>query len=93
MNLTKFCQPCSHFGITIFEQEEGKRGIPLGWRITSHSKYYVISNGITSYRAIIPNCITSYPILFYSIVSYSNPIISHHIKPRHFKSTVIIIKY
>ena len=29
MNLTKFSPPCSHFGITIFEQEEEKRGIPL----------------------------------------------------------------
>ena len=28
MNLTQFSRPCSHFGI-IFEQEEGKRGIPL----------------------------------------------------------------
>ena len=29
MNLTKYSQPYSHFGITIFEQEEEKRGIPL----------------------------------------------------------------
>ena len=51
MNLTKFSGPCSHFGI-IFEQEEGKRGIPLyqTWHIvnsitlyhfTSHSAPYI----------------------------------------------------
>ena len=69
--------------ITIFEEEE-KRGSlcikhgtlsivshyitlhPGDYTITSHS----ISNGITSYHAIIPNCITSYPILFYCVLSY-----------------------
>ena len=55
------------FWMTIFEQEEEKRGIPLYqtwhivdsitlYHITSHS---IISYGITSYQTIIPNCITS----------------------------------
>ena len=45
MNLTKFSPPCSHFGI-IFEQEEGKRGIPLyqTWHIVNS---IIVSHYIT----------------------------------------------
>ena len=50
-------RPCSHFGITIFEQEEGKRGIPLYQ--TRH-----IVNSITLYH------ITSHSVLSYHMVSH-----------------------
>ena len=49
MNLTKISRPCSHFGITIFEQEEGKRGIPLyqTWHIVnSITLYHITSHSI-----------------------------------------------
>ena len=97
MNLTTFSPPCSHFGITIFEQEEEKRGIALyqTWHIVnSITLHHIILCHIIWYHILsyIPNCITSYPILSYPIVSYpiqSYHIISHHIKPQHIKSTVI----
>ena len=49
MNLTKSSRTCSHFGI-IFEQEEGKRGIPLyqTWHIVnSITLYHFTSHGIS----------------------------------------------
>ena len=49
MNLTKFSWPRSHFGI-IFEQEEGKRGIPLyqTWHIVnSITLYHFTSHSIS----------------------------------------------
>ena len=49
MNLMKFSRPCSHFGI-IFEQEEGKRGIPLyqTWHIVnSITLYHLTSHSIS----------------------------------------------
>ena len=49
MNLTKSSRPCSHFGI-IFEQEEGKRGIPLyqTWHIVhSITLYHFTSHSIS----------------------------------------------
>ena len=41
MNLITFSRPCSHFGI-IFEQEKGKRGIPLyqTWHIVNSITLY-----------------------------------------------------
>ena len=57
MNLTKFSRSYSHFGITIFEQEEGKRGIPL------YQTWHIV-NSITLYH------ITSYSILSYHMVSH-----------------------
>ena len=48
MNLTKLSRPCSHFGI-IFEQEEGKCGIPLyqTWHIVnSITLYHFTSHSI-----------------------------------------------
>ena len=48
MNLIKFARPCSHFGI-IFEQEEGKRGIPLyqTWHsVNSITLYHFTSHSI-----------------------------------------------
>ena len=67
MNLTIFCRPCSHFGITIFEQEEGKRGIPLyqTWHIVnSITLYHITSHSILSYHMV------SHPIkLSYQIAS------------------------
>ena len=92
MNLTQLSRPCSHFGITIFEQG-GKRGIPLyhTWHIAnSNTLYHITSHSIMSYHTAL-HSITSHPILPYSIVSY--PILSYHITPHHIKSTVIIIKY
>ena len=58
MNLTKFSIPCSHFRITIFEQEEEKRGIPL------YQTWHIVNN-ITLYH------ITSHSILSYQMVSHS----------------------
>ena len=49
MNLTKFSRPWSHFGI-VFEQEEGKRGIPLyqTWHIVnSITLYHFTSHSIS----------------------------------------------
>ena len=67
MNLTKYSPPCSHFGITIFEQEEEKRGIPLyqTWHIVnSITLYHITSHGILSYHMV------SHPIkLSYQIAS------------------------
>ena len=51
MNLTKFSRPCSHFG-TIFQQEEGKRGIVKSitlYHFTSHS----ISEPIHIYTTVV----------------------------------------
>ena len=48
-NLTKFSRPCSHFGI-IFEQEDGKRGIPVyqTWHIVkSITLYHFTSHSIS----------------------------------------------
>ena len=48
-NLIKFSRRCSHFGI-IFEQEEGKRGIPLyqTWHIVkSITLYHFTSHSIS----------------------------------------------
>ena len=59
MNLTKFSPTCGHFEITIFEHEEGKRGIPL------YQTWHIV-NSITLYH------ITSYSIchiIWYHIVS------------------------
>ena len=91
MNLTKFSPRCSHFGITIFEQETGFRRNG-GSLCIKHSTLSIVSHYITlhhivschikllhpiilSYQIASPH-IPSYPILFY-------PIISHHIKPHH----------
>ena len=52
MNLTKSSPPRSHFGITIFEKEEEKRGIPLyqTWHIVnSITLYHIISRGLHNY--------------------------------------------
>ena len=84
MNLTKLSRPCSHFGITIFEQEEGKRGIPLyqTWHIVnSITLYHIKSQSIMSYQTVSHpiilsyQIVTSYSILSYPIVSY--PILSY----------------
>ena len=40
MNLTKFFPPCSHFGISIFQQKEEKRGIPL------YQTWHIVNNRI-----------------------------------------------
>ena len=56
MNLTKFPRPCSHFGITVFEQEGGKRGIPLyqTWHIVnSITLYHITSHSIMSYHKVL----------------------------------------
>ena len=53
MNLTKSSPPRSHFGITIFEQEEGKRGIALyqTWHIVnSITLYHIASHSILLYH-------------------------------------------
>ena len=84
----QFSRPCSHFEITIFdfEQEGGKWGIPLyhTWHIVdSVTLYHITSHSIMLYHMVfhpitlLPNCITSYPILSYPILSYY--ITSHHI--------------
>ena len=98
MNLTKFSPPGSHFGITIFQQEEEKRGIPLyqTWHIVNnsiilqhklcHIKWY----HILSYQVASPH-IPSYPIVLWPLLSYS--IISHHIKPQHIKPPSSFRKY
>ena len=55
MNLTKFSRPCSHFGI-IFEQEEGKRRIPLyqTWHIVkSITLYHFTSHSISELHTYI----------------------------------------
>ena len=83
MNLTKSSRSCSHFGITIFEQEEGKRGISLYqtwhivnsitlYHITSHSimLYQVISNGILLYYHTKLHHLISHSILLCSILFY-----------------------
>ena len=67
MNLTKFSPPGSHFGITIFQQEEDKRGIPL------YLSYQVASPHIPSYPVVL--C----PLLSYPIISHH--IKPQHIKP------------
>ena len=93
MNLTKFSPPGSHFGITIFQQEEEKRGIPLyqTWHIVNNSiilqhiimSYQMVSHPIIlSYQVASPH-IPPYPIVLCPLLSY--PIISHHIKPQHIK--------
>ena len=49
INESSFSPPCSHFGI-IFEQEEGKRGIPLyqTWHIVSSiTLYHFTSHSIS----------------------------------------------
>ena len=65
MNLTKFSPSYNHFGITIFEQEEGKRGIPLyqTWHIVnSITLYHIPSHPIKlSYKIASPH-IPSYSI-------------------------------
>ena len=56
INLTKFAPPCSHFGITIFEQEGGKRGIPLyhTWHIVnSIILYHITSHNILLYHLVL----------------------------------------
>ena len=63
MNLTKLCRPCSHFGITTFEQEEGKRGIPLyqTWHVAnSITLYHITSQSIYSYHMVSPSIKLSY---------------------------------
>ena len=51
MNLTKFSRPRSHLEITIFEQEEEKRGIP--WHIVnSITLYHITSHSILSYHMV-----------------------------------------
>ena len=60
MNLTKFVPPCSHFGITIFEQEEGKQGIRMyqTWHIVnSITLYHITSHSILSYHMVSPQSI------------------------------------
>ena len=60
MNLMKFSRPCSHFGI-IFEQEEGKRGIPLyqTWHIVnSITLYHLTSHSISELHIYIIEDIT-----------------------------------
>ena len=65
----KFSWPCNHFGITIFEQEEGKRGISLyqTWHIiNSITLYHITSHSFLSYHMV------SHPIkLSYQIESYT----------------------
>ena len=54
-NRTKFSPPGSHFGI-IFEQEEGKRGIPLyqTWHIVnSITLYHFISHSISELHTYV----------------------------------------
>ena len=63
MNLTKSSRSCSHFGITIFEQEEGKRGIPLyqTWHIVnSITLYHITSHSIMLYQMVPHPIIPSY---------------------------------
>ena len=60
MNLTKVPRFYSHFGITIFEQEEEKQGIPLyqTWHnVNSITLYLITSHSIMSYHMV------SYPII------------------------------
>ena len=60
MNLTKFSPPCSHFGITIFEQEEEKRGILLYQTrhiVNSITLYHIASHSVLSYHMV------SHPII------------------------------
>ena len=78
MKLAQFSRSCNHFGITIFEQEEEKRGIPLyqTWHIVNGITLYHITSRsilhyIKSYHTISPH-IPSYfilycPTLFYHI--------------------------
>ena len=78
-------RPCSHFGITIFEQEEGKRGIPctkygtssivshyitLNHKVLCHIKRYLILSYYLSYQIVTSYSILSYPIVSYPILSY-----------------------
>ena len=77
----QFSRPCSHFEITIFdfEQEGGKRGIPL------YHTWHIVDS-ITLYH------ITSHSIMLYHMHHLvSHPILSYHITPHLIKSTVIII--
>ena len=46
MNLTKLSPPFRHFGITIFQQEEEKRGIPR------YQTWHIVNNSITFYTII-----------------------------------------
>ena len=81
-------RPSCHFGITIFEQEEEKRGIPLyqTWHIVnSIPLYHITSNSIMSYLVsylvshpiTLSHQIASLHIISYPIVSY--PTLSYHI--------------
>ena len=54
MNLTKLSRPSCHFGITIFEREEGRRGIAL------YQTWHIV-NSITLYH------ITSHSIMYYNL--------------------------
>ena len=59
MNLTKFSPSCSHFEITIYEQEGGKRGIPLyhTWHtVNSITLYHITSHHIVSCHMVINLC-------------------------------------
>ena len=65
MNLTKFSPTYGHFEITIFEHEEGKRGIPLyqTWHIVnSITLYHITSHSILSYHMVSHRIKLSYQI-------------------------------
>ena len=63
-NLTKFSRSCSHFGI-IFEQEEGKRGIPL------YQTWHIV-NSITLYHFTSHSISELHIYSIYSIYSVAN---------------------
>ena len=72
MNLTKLSRHCSHFGITVFEQEEEKRRIPLyqTWHIVnSITSYHFTSHSILSYHMVSHRIKLSYQIASAHIVA------------------------
>ena len=96
MNRTKLSPPCGHFVITILEQEEGKRGIPLyqTWHIVnSITLYHITSHSIMLYQMVShPHTklhhLISHPILLCSILSY--PIQSYQTTYRHHHQILVI---
>ena len=66
MNLIKLSPThCSHFGITVFEQEKEKRRIPLyqTWHIVnSITSYHIASHSILSYHMVSHRIKLSYQI-------------------------------
>ena len=79
MNLTQIFPPCSHVGITIFEQEEEKRGISL------YQTWHIV-NSITLYH------VTSHRILSYCI-TWDHILSNYHTKLHHLISLRCIYRY